>query len=141
MRCELSPINQYLTNIDVEVGNLYYNSEDGVLYDYEKTTLLRYPAGKTTTSLVISESVESIGEYALSFNKNITNLLIGKNVLSIGKNALYEMTSLQELTIPFIGETVSTNKFIGFIFGANNYVANNSYVPESLKTVIVTNDT
>ena len=55
-----------ITSITVSEGNTAYASVDGVLYTYDMTTLVCYPAGKTDTSFTIPESVTSIGDYAFN---------------------------------------------------------------------------
>ncbi|MBR5959287.1 MAG: leucine-rich repeat domain-containing protein [Salinivirgaceae bacterium] len=49
-----------LESISVNPNNSYYTSEDGVLYNKDKTVLINYPAGKAGT-YTIPESVTSIG--------------------------------------------------------------------------------
>ena len=48
--------------------------------------------------------------------------------------------NLESLTIPFTGAEMNgtTNTHFGYIFGANSYSSNSSFVPSSLKTVIIT---
>ncbi len=54
--------------------------------------------------------------------------------------AFYGCISLKRITIPFVGENLngSQNTHFGYIFGANYYMDNSAYVPESLKEVIIT---
>lgn len=42
-----------LMSINVDSGNTMYSSDDGVLYNKDKTTLVRYPMGKTETTFQI----------------------------------------------------------------------------------------
>ena len=56
-----------LTDIQVESGNPAYLSENGVLYDADKTILLHYPREKTDGTLTIPSSLRYIGKYV--FNK------------------------------------------------------------------------
>jgi hypothetical protein len=51
-----------LTSIDVESENNNYISENGVLFDKSKTTLICYPAGKKETSYVIPNNLKTIGD-------------------------------------------------------------------------------
>ena len=53
-----------LLNIKVDVNNAYFCDVDGVLFNKDKTTLIRYPQGRVTVSYSIPDSVISIGEYA-----------------------------------------------------------------------------
>ena len=52
-----------LTDIQVESGNPAYLSENGVLYDADKTILLHYPRVKKDDTLTIPSSLRYIGEY------------------------------------------------------------------------------
>ena len=54
-----------LERITVDSSNAYYSSDaDGVLYDKEKLTLIKYPAGRYVSSYSIADSVEMIFSYA-----------------------------------------------------------------------------
>ena len=49
-----------LTQINVEIANTAYCSENGVLFSHDKTRLVQYPAGKPETSYIIPEGVATI---------------------------------------------------------------------------------
>ena len=53
-----------LTDINVESTNSKYSSENGVLFNKDKTTIICYPAGKTDTIYTIPNTVTSIGSNA-----------------------------------------------------------------------------
>ncbi len=53
-----------LTSISVNIGNPYYTSEDGIVFNKNKTVLLQYPSGKSEGSYTIPDSIETIGEDA-----------------------------------------------------------------------------
>ena len=59
---------------------------------------------------------------------------------SIGDQAFCGCTSLTSITLPFVGNTLNgtSNTHFGYIFGASSYSYNSSYVPTSLKTVVIT---
>lgn len=133
-------LNQYLKNIDVQSGNTRYSSVDGILFNYDKSVLLRYPCGKETRDIVIYYNIQTVAEYAFAFNKNIERLELPISTTTIEKNALYGVDNIKTLIVPFIGKNINEDKFIGYVFGASSYVANHNFVPESLKNVVVTND-
>ena len=89
-----------LTSINVESGNNYYSSQDGVLFNKTKTEIIRYPAGKTSTTYTIPSSVTSIGGSAFSFCSKLTSITIPNSVTSIGYSAFYDCKSLTSITIP-----------------------------------------
>ena len=91
-----------LTSITVSVGNTAYVSVNGVLYTYDMTELIYYPAGKTDTSFTIPKSVTSIGNYAFESCISLTNVTFGDNsaLTSIGSYAFYYCSSLTSINIP-----------------------------------------
>jgi len=133
--------NTFIEEIKVESGNLNFTSLKGVLYSKDKKELIRYPANKKNKIVEVEDNVEVIKEYAFYKNVNIEQLIISDTVKKIGIGALKNLSSLCLLEIPFIGGNYSENKFLGYIFGSNNYLNNYSYVPETLKEVKVTKDT
>jgi hypothetical protein len=94
-----------------------------------------------TGTLTIPSSVTSIGEVACFLRRGLTNVTIPDSVTSIGKSAFQGCNSLTSITIPFTGNNLNetTNTYFGYIFGANSYNGQNSYLPLSLKTVVITN--
>ncbi len=89
-----------LTAIDVGANNKNYASVNGVLFNKEKTSLIRYPQGKTTTSYIILDSVTSIDEYAFFGCTSLTSITIPDVVTSVGGYAFSSCTSLTSITIP-----------------------------------------
>ena len=73
-------------------------------------------------------------------DKSITEIVIPDYVTNINAGALSGCSSLENLTIPFVGATKSgtSNTHFGYIFGASSYSDNSTYVPTSLKTVVIT---
>ena len=72
-----------LTNINVSRDNMYYSSEEGILYDKNKTTLICTPGGRNG-SIKIPSGVTRIGENAFSGCWRLTNISIPSSVTSIG---------------------------------------------------------
>jgi len=72
-----------LQSIDVDDGNSNYSSLEGVLFNKDRTLLIRCPAGKQGEYRIPS-SVKSIGDYAFSGCNGLTSVTIPSNVKSIG---------------------------------------------------------
>ena len=91
------------------------------------------------TSITIPSSVTSIGNNAFSDCSGLTNITIPNSVTSIGSSAFTGCSGLKTITLPFIGniKNGTTNTHFGYIFGALNYANQNSLIPISLKTVVM----
>ena len=63
-----------LEEITVSASNKNYTSENGVLYNKDKTKLCLYPANKACDGFVIPDSVECAGDFAFLDNRNIKKI-------------------------------------------------------------------
>ena len=89
-----------LTSINVSDNNKNYSSIDGVLFNKDKTEIIKYPVKKEETSYDIPNSVTSIGAYAFDNCISLTNITIPNSVTSIGDYAFNWCSSLTNITIP-----------------------------------------
>ena len=89
-----------LKSINVDTNNKNYLSIDGILFNKDKTTLIRYPQASAITEYNIPNSVTSIGENGFSWCESLTSVTIPNSVTSIENYAFYECTSLASITIP-----------------------------------------
>ena len=88
-----------LTNINVSDNNKNYSSIDGVLFNKDKTVIIKYPEGKESKSYKIPNSVTSIGIYAFSdYCSSLTSITIPDSVTSIGEYAFEGCRSLTNIT-------------------------------------------
>lgn len=100
--------------------NEYFTSENGVIFNKNKTTLVRYPAGSTASSYTVPESVTKISDYAFEDCTNLTELVVYENVSSVGAgtftrcdnltihghNASYIKEYAEKNSVPFISITM-----------------------------------
>ncbi len=77
-----------LTDISVDASNANYSSADGVLFNNDKTSLIRCPAGKSG-SYSIPSGVTTIEANAFAGCANLTSVTIPSTVTSIKSNAFY----------------------------------------------------
>jgi hypothetical protein len=87
-----------LTSITVDSRNSSYTSIDGVLFNKEKTTLIKYPIGKKVSTYSIPSSVTAIGDYAFSGCNNLTSISIPSSVRVIGVGA-FSCENLTSVTL------------------------------------------
>jgi len=128
------PSGSTLTEINVASGNNAYTSENGVLYNKNKTAIICYPDGKAgsfnipntvlsieddlfsycffLTSVTIPNSVTSIGERAFDYCTNLASVTIGNSVSSIG-NGAFSGTKLTSVTIPNSVSSIGNGAFSG----------------------------
>ncbi|MBR7073170.1 MAG: leucine-rich repeat protein, partial [Eubacterium sp.] len=87
-----------ITGFTVGDNNEYYSSEDGVIFDKNKTMLLFYPSGKTDESYSVPASVTNIGAYAFSGCSSLSDIIIPESVSSVEAYAFSGCSSLKSIT-------------------------------------------
>ena len=102
----------YLASINVDANNANYASDDGVLFNKDKTTVIRYPIGKSGTSYTIPASVESIGNSAFEDCRGLTSVNIPASVTSIGNSAFSGCGGLTSVNIPASVTSIGESAFI-----------------------------
>lgn len=75
-----------LREINVDSSNKHYSSEDGILFNKEKTLIILYPEGKGGKAYTIPNSVNYIGYNAFPSN-NPSKIIIPDSVAEIGSLA------------------------------------------------------
>jgi len=100
-----------LASIDVEGGNEYYSSENGVLFNKDKTTLMRYPQGKAGKYYFIPNSVTSIEGGAFYACRSLISIEIPNSVTSIGIMAFGICESLTHIAAQLLKNHKKQSKF------------------------------
>lgn len=88
-----------LRYIDVDKDNPNYCSLDGVLYDKNIATLIKYPASKQG-DFIIPNNVQKIGDKAFENSIGLTFIDIPISVTNIGKSAFSGCSGLTSITVP-----------------------------------------
>ena len=89
-----------LENIYIDSSNPYFISDNGVLYNKDKTELLVYPSGKKDKNFEIPDTVKVITSFAFSYNKNLETVFIPNSVISIEDSSFDECPNLKNINIP-----------------------------------------
>jgi hypothetical protein len=88
-----------LISINVDAANSQYASLEGILYNKSLDILIKCPMTKSG-SVIIPDTVTTIGDYAFQGCTGLTSVVIGNNVASIGQRAFQGCTGLTSVVIP-----------------------------------------
>ncbi|MGI6701282.1 MAG: leucine-rich repeat domain-containing protein [Christensenellales bacterium] len=92
-----------LENFSVVEGCKNYSTANGVLFDKNKTTLIRYPIAKTAMAYTMPDTVKTVKTCAFWDNRSLKSITLGRNVTHMEKhsiNYLSENTVLTDLYYP-----------------------------------------
>ncbi len=88
-----------MTAFHVAEGNPAYSSHDGVLYDKNAVTLIKYPEAKPDASYTVAGTCKTIEDWAFVGAQHLTEIDLGK-VDTIGEDAFYYCVALKSVEIP-----------------------------------------
>lgn len=97
----------YLT---VAEQNPSYSSEDGTLFNKDKTILIAYSGKSGVTNYKIPDSVKEIGESAF-YSSGLTGVTIPSGVTKIGNDAFCFSSALKSVKLPKSVETLGREAF------------------------------
>lgn len=80
-----------LQAITVDAGNTTFSSEDGILFNAEKTKLCVYPAGKQAAAYCVPSGVTVIGEFAFADAARLNELILPENLTEVYSSAFEGM--------------------------------------------------
>ncbi len=125
-----------LKSFTISEDNQYFSTQDGVLFNKDKTELLRFPVAKDVDSYTVPESVtriadrafydgqpngvlktvtltnvKEIGEYAFSWSSP-TSVILNDGLETIGKNAFYKAL-ITDVDVPASVKNIGNGAFSG----------------------------
>lgn len=86
-----------LQEVDVDKANTEFSTEDGILFDRQKTVLLSFPRGRDIKKYVVPDSVEKIAEEAFCGQPYIEEIVFPDSTTAIEKRAFAHCSSLREV--------------------------------------------
>lgn len=102
-----------LENISVDSKNAYYTSENGVLYNKNKTELLSYPKAKTNADFIVPECVEKIGSQSFAGNNFLKNLSLSSNCKVLQDSAFGNCSQLENVNFNDSLQEIDSSVFAG----------------------------
>lgn len=117
-----------LKGIYVSDGNHAYKDEDGILFDYDGTTLILYPSANPSESYTVPEGCTEIYDYAFIGNSYLKSVDIS-GITKLGEDAFYYCTALESVEIP-----ESITELNGSVFG-NCTALQSIGLPSGLQTI------
>ncbi len=106
-----------LMNIEVIKNNSNYFSQDGVLFDKNKTKLIQYPIGNKRIAYDIPNGVKSFGDCAFDSCSTLKNITIPDSVTSIGWGVFSGSTSLTNIDVS--ENNLNYSSYEGVLFNKN----------------------
>lgn len=100
-----------LQTIIVDPANEMFSSDDGILYDKDKTELMFCPRGTLIKTCVIPDSVTNISKMAFNECRGITDVIFGSGVVQVGMSAFGSCSSLESVIMKDSVKTIGNNAF------------------------------
>lgn|GEM_PF-1189399 len=95
-----------LTNITVDANNQNFASLDGVFFNKNLTTLLKYPSRRNATSYVMPSTVTATEAYSFFDSDLLTEVTIPAGITTMGDATFYYSSALVD--IYFLGNAPAT---------------------------------
>lgn len=118
-----------LSSIIVHKDNIIYSSSDGVLFNKNKTELIKYPKNKKDIEYVVPNTVTHIGLSAFKGCKNLTRVTIPESVTKIEGLAFLNCKKLDDVILPKNIIDIQEKTF----FGCKSL--KNIVIPSSVKNI------
>lgn len=96
----------------VHKDNKKYSSENGVLYNADKSMLVRYPLGNKNTYFTIPDSITSMQRYTFFGCLHLKKIALNDGLSTIDSQAFIGCFSLQEIVIPISLKTIEVSNFL-----------------------------
>ncbi len=113
-----------LNAINVNASNKNYSSVSGVLFNKDKTQLIKYPEAKTDTSYSIPSTVTDIADGAFCPTWSLEKLGIPESVKTIGAQAFCVLHGIKEIVFagdaPSFAENAFDRTVVTVVYPRNN---------------------
>ncbi len=108
--------------VNVEEGNPAFVSENGVLFNIDKTRIICYPAGKADNAYILPNTVKEISGGAFNNNTYLSSVTLGENLEIIGSGEFIWCSGLRDIYCNVRVDDNDPDKYIKLEFGYNTNV-------------------
>ena len=84
----------------VDDENIYFKSENGILFNKNSSMLIKYPAIKSESSYIVPRKVRDIAERSFAGNDSLTSVVFPNDLKTIGRYAFVGCTALNVRDLP-----------------------------------------
>lgn len=98
-----------ISRINVDASNQHFASIDGVLFDYDCSTLKIFPVNNPSSIYKVKDGVTRIAPYAFVNSKKLTEVTLPSSLLTIGTDAFIGCVNLNVLHTEAIVPPVCDN--------------------------------
>lgn len=95
----------------VDENNSYYSSDNGVLFNKDKTKLLCYPDKSSTVVYVVPSTVTEISSCAFVYSENLIAVVLPDGIKTIASGAFEDCRKLSNINFPGSLETIGNSAF------------------------------
>ena len=114
-----------LQSVTVASDNEFLSSQNGVIFNKDKTVLLWYPCGKPATSYTVPSGVIELEENSFRDIDALTSVTLPNGLKTIGNDTLWDCQNLTTLNLP------SSLESIGF-YSMQRIKVSSMVVPENI---------
>ncbi len=104
--------NNSMEYIEVSDSNSTYSSENGVLYNKAKSSVLCYPSQKKESAFLVPDSVKSINLYAFRFCEYLEYVDLNE-IEELNEGSFWNCYKIKTIIIPASLKSISGQPFVG----------------------------
>ncbi len=118
-----------LEGIYVDSASQYYKDVDGVLYNKNMTTLVKYPSKKTASTFTVPDGVTELADCSMDSNTSLQKVVLPDSLKTVGYWSFINCSNLSDITLPeqctFVGQ-----------YAFSGTALTSFYIPAALETLM-----
>lgn len=118
-----------LEGIYVDSANQSYKDVDGVLYNKNMTTLVKYPSKKTASTFTVPNGVTKLEDCSMDSNTSLQKVVLPDSLKEVGYWSFMNCSNLSDITLPEQCKSVGQYAFSGTALTS-------FYIPAALETLM-----